>query len=81
LATNHGALPGELAGRSAIFADGAPAPLMTSLAHDMTLAIDASFNGAIFLTTAAVDRALKESMEGERVNKSFGREVSEKEMS
>jgi hypothetical protein len=47
----------------------------------MTLAIDASFNGAIFLTTAAVDRALKESMEGERVNKSFGREVSEKEMS
>jgi hypothetical protein len=28
-------------------------------AHDMTLAGDASFNGRIFLTVAAVDRALK----------------------
>jgi hypothetical protein len=65
VATNHGQL--------AIFADGAPAPLLTSFAasksfyrsvdvtkaHDMTLAGDASFNGGIFLAMAAVDRALK----------------------
>jgi hypothetical protein len=86
--------PGELAGRLAIFADGAPAPPVTSFAasksfcgsvnvinvHNMTLAGDASFNGGIFLATAAVDRALKGSMAGERMNKSFGREVREKEM-
>jgi hypothetical protein len=30
---------------------------------------------------AVVDRALKGSMVGERMNKSFGREVMEKEMS
>jgi hypothetical protein len=87
LPTNHG--------WSAIFADGAPAPPMTSLAasksfcrsidvinaHDMTLAVDASFNGGIFLAETTVDRALKGSMAGERMNKSFGREVREKEMS
>jgi hypothetical protein len=50
-------------------------------AHDMTLAGDASFNGEIFLAVAVVDRALKGSMAGERMNKSFGREVREKEMS
>jgi hypothetical protein len=47
----------------------------------MTLVGDASFNGGIFLAAAAVDRALKGSMAGERMNKSFGREVREKEMS
>jgi hypothetical protein len=50
-------------------------------AHDMTLAGDASFNGGIFLAAAVVDRALKGSMAGGRMNKSFGREVREKEMS
>jgi hypothetical protein len=50
-------------------------------AHDMTLAGDASFNGGIFLAAAAVDRALKGSMAGERMNKSFRREVREKAMS
>jgi hypothetical protein len=50
-------------------------------AHNMTLAGDASFNGGIFLAAAAVDRALKGSMAGERMNKSFGREVREKGMS
>jgi hypothetical protein len=50
-------------------------------AHDMTLAGGASFNGGIFLVVAVVDRALKGSMVGERMNKSFGREVREKEMS
>jgi hypothetical protein len=47
----------------------------------MTLAGDASFNSGIFLAVVAVDRALKGSMVGERVNKSFGREVIEKEIS
>jgi hypothetical protein len=46
----------------------------------MTLAGDASFISEIFLATTAVDRALKGSMAGERKNKSFGREVREKEM-
>jgi hypothetical protein len=86
---------GELAGRPAIFTDGALAPPVTSFAasksfsrsinvtksHDMTLAGDASFNGVIFLMAATVDRALKLSMAGERMNKGFGREVREKEMS
>jgi hypothetical protein len=86
---------GELAGRLAIFTDGVLAPPMTSLAasksffrsvdaintHDMTLSGDASFNCRIFLAAAAVDRALKGSMAGEKLNKSFGREVREKEMS
>jgi hypothetical protein len=36
------------------------------------------FKSGIFLAAAVVDRALKESMAGER---SFGREVQEKEMS
>jgi hypothetical protein len=87
LATNHG--------RLAIFIDGALAPSVTSFAasrvfsrfvdatkaDDMTLASGASFNGGIFLVVVAVDRALKGSMAGERMNKSFGREVKEKEMS
>jgi hypothetical protein len=50
-------------------------------AHDMTLAGDASFNGGIYLVAAVVDGALKGSMAEERMNKSFGREVREKEMS
>jgi hypothetical protein len=50
-------------------------------AQDMTLAGGASFNGGIFLTATAVDRALKASMAGEMINMSFGREVREKEMS
>jgi hypothetical protein len=49
-------------------------------AHNMTLACGASFNGGIFLVAAAVDRALKGSMAGERMNKSLRREVREKEM-
>jgi hypothetical protein len=79
----------------AIFADGASAPPVTSFtislvfdrsvdvtkAHNMTLAGDSSFNSGIFLVVAAVDRALKGSLAGERMNKSFGREVGEKEMS
>jgi hypothetical protein len=86
LATNHG--------WPDIFADGTLAPPMTSFtasmsfcrsvdainAHDMTLVGDASFNGEIFLAAAAVDRALKGSMAGERMNKSIGRELREKEM-
>jgi hypothetical protein len=47
----------------------------------MTLAGGASFNGGVFLAMTMVDRALKGSMAGERMNKSFGREVWEKEMS
>jgi hypothetical protein len=47
----------------------------------MTLAGGASFNGGIFLAATAVDSALKGSMVGERMNKSFRREVREKEMS
>jgi hypothetical protein len=68
-------------GRPAIFADGTLAPPMTSFAasksfsryvdltkaHDMTLVGGASFNGGIFLAAAAVDRALKGSMAGERM--------------
>jgi hypothetical protein len=87
--------PGELAGRPAIFTDGMSAPLVTSFAasdsfcryinatkaNDMTLAGDASCNGGIFLATTVVDRALKGSILEERMNKSFGREVREKEMS
>jgi hypothetical protein len=87
--------PGELVGRPAIFADGALAPSVTSFvasksfprsvdankACDLTLVSGASFNGGIFLVVAVVDRALKGSMVGERMNKSFGREVREKEMS
>jgi hypothetical protein len=87
--------PAELAGRPPIFADGASAPLVTSfvasrafsksvdviIAHDMTLVGGASFNGRIFFAVVTVDRALKGSMAAERINKSFGREVREKEMS
>jgi hypothetical protein len=50
-------------------------------AHNMTLAGDTSFNGGIFLAAAVVDRAWKGSMVGERMNKSFGREVRQTEMS
>jgi hypothetical protein len=84
--------PGELVGRPAIFTDGAPAPPVTSFAasksssrsvdvtkaHGMTLACGASFNSGIFLAAAVVNRALKGSMAGERMNKSFAREVREK---
>jgi hypothetical protein len=84
-----------LAGWPTILADSTPAPLVTTFttsrvfsrsvdvtkAHDMTLAGGASFNGGIFLATAAVDRALKGSMAGERMNKCFGREVRENKMS
>jgi hypothetical protein len=86
---------GELSDRPARGADGAPAPLVTSFAtsksisrsvdatkaHDMTLVGGTSFNGGIFHAAAAVDRSLKGSMVGERMNKCFGREVREKEMS
>jgi hypothetical protein len=41
----------------------------------MTLVGGASLNGGIILAVAAVDKALKGSMVGERMNKSFGREV------
>jgi hypothetical protein len=68
-----------------IFADGTPAPLVTSFAasrvfsssvdatkaHNMTLAGGASFNDGIFLAAAAVDKALKGSMVGKRMNKSL----------
>jgi hypothetical protein len=87
--------PGKLAGLPAILADGTRAPPVTSFiasrvfsrsidvtkAHDMTMAGGASFNGGIFLAVAVLDRALKGSMAGERINKKFGREVREKEMS
>jgi hypothetical protein len=87
--------PGELAGWMAIFTDGASAPSVTSFiasrafsrsvdatkAHGMSLAGGASFNGGIFLAVAAVDRALKGSMVGDRMNKSYGRDLREKEMS
>jgi hypothetical protein len=81
--------PGELASWPTIFADGALAPSVTSFvvskalsrsvdatkAHDMTLQGGASLNGGIFLTVAVVDKALNGSMAGERMSKSFGREV------
>jgi hypothetical protein len=44
-------------------------------AHNMTLAGGASLNGGTFLVVEAIDRALKGSMAGERMNKSLGREV------
>jgi hypothetical protein len=44
-------------------------------AHDKTLVGGASLNSVIFLAAAVVDKALKGSMAGERMNKSFGREV------
>jgi hypothetical protein len=47
----------------------------------MTLVGDVSFNGGIFHVVAAVESALKGSMVGDWMNKSFGREVREKEMS
>jgi hypothetical protein len=74
-----------LASRSAIFADGMSTPPVTSFAasksfsrsidvtkaHCMTLAGGVSFNGGIFRAVAAVDRALKGSMAGERMNKNL----------
>jgi hypothetical protein len=74
-----------LAGQPTIFADGVLAPPVTSFtvsrvfsssvnvtkAHDMTSAGGASFNGGIFLVAATVDKTLKGSMAGERMNKSF----------
>jgi hypothetical protein len=80
---------GELAGRPVIFANGVLTPPVTSLiasksfsrsidatkAHDMSLAGGASFIDGIFLAAAVVDRALMGSMAGERMNKSFEREV------
>jgi hypothetical protein len=87
--------PRILAVQSGIFADGALAPLVTSFAasksfcmfvdatkaQDMTLVGDVAFNGGIFLPAATVDKALKGSIAEERMNKSFGREVREKEVS
>jgi hypothetical protein len=87
--------PVQLAARPTIFIDGAPSPPVTSFAafksfsrsfdatkaHDLTLVGGASFNGGIFLVAATVDSGLKGSMVGERMNKSFGGEVMEKEMS
>jgi hypothetical protein len=54
---------------------------ITSLVASKSLVGGASFNGGIFLAAAVVDRALKGSMIGERMNKSFGRELAKKEMS
>jgi hypothetical protein len=76
---------GELASRQAIFADGAPAPPVTSFvaskalsrsvnatkAHDMTLAGGASLNSGISLVAAAVDKALKGSMAREEMKKAL----------
>jgi hypothetical protein len=90
LAINHGQ-PARGVGQPAVFADGTPPPPVTFVAasksfcrsvdainaHDMTLVGDASFKGRVFLVTAVVHRALKGSMVGERMNKSFGREVRE----
>jgi predicted N-acetyltransferase YhbS len=84
-----------MADQPTIFTDGMPAPPVTSFtaskpfsrsidaikAHNMTLAGGASFNDGIFLAVVAVDRALKGSMVGERMNKSFEKAVREKEMS
>jgi hypothetical protein len=78
--------PWELVGRPSIFANGTSAPPVTSFAasksfsrsidainaHVMTLAGDASINSGIFLAVAAMDRVLKRSMVGVRMNKSFG---------
>jgi hypothetical protein len=47
----------------------------------MTMVGGASFNGGIFHPAVLVDRGLKGSMAGESMNKCFGREVMEKEMS
>jgi hypothetical protein len=87
--------PMEWAGRPTIFTNGTAAPPVTSFeasksfcrfvdatnVHDMTLVGDAFFNGGILLAATVVDRALKGSMAGEMINKSFGREVREKVMS
>jgi hypothetical protein len=91
----HKPWPASHGSWSAILADGTSAPPVTSFissrvfsrsvdatkAHDMTLACGASFNSGIFLVAFVVDRALKGSMVGQRIKKSFGREAREKEMS
>jgi hypothetical protein len=73
----------------AFFTASVPAPPVTSFiaskalsrsanatkAHNMTLVGGAPVNGGIFLVATAVDKTLKGSMTGERMNKSFGREV------
>jgi hypothetical protein len=78
---------GDLASWPTIFGDGMPTPPVTSFAasksfarsvdatkaFDMTLAGGASFNGGIFLAAAVMDKALKGSMAGERMNMCFGR--------
>jgi hypothetical protein len=89
MATNHGR-PTRGVGRPADhLRRGTSAPPVTSFAasksfsrsvdatkaHDMTLVGGASFNGGIFLAAAAMDRALKGSVAGEMMNKSFGRYV------
>jgi hypothetical protein len=45
------------------------------------LVVTSPHHGGIFLTVAVVDKALKGFMVGERMNKSFGGEVREKDMS
>jgi hypothetical protein len=47
----------------------------------MSLVGGASLNDGIFFVATAVEKALKGSIAGERMNKSFGREVKGKEMS
>jgi hypothetical protein len=80
---------------TSLFANGTLAPPGTSLVaskalsmsvnvtkeHNMTMVGGASLNGGIFLAAAAVGKALKGSMAGERINKSFGRELRGKRMS
>jgi hypothetical protein len=80
---------------TSLFANGTLAPPGTSLVaskalsmsvnvtkeHNMTMVGGASLNGGIFLAAAAVGKALKGSMAGERMNKSFGRELRGKRMS
>jgi hypothetical protein len=89
MVTNHGRSARGVGWSATIFAGGTPAPPFTSFAaskglsrsvdvtkaHDMILVGGAFLNGGISLVAAAVDKALKGSMAGERMNKSFGREV------
>jgi hypothetical protein len=57
--------PRELASR--------PASFNVTKAHNMILAGGASFNDGIFLAAEVVDRALKGSVIGERMNESSRR--------
>jgi hypothetical protein len=58
---------------------------MASVYHIVAIHVNINILGtrmeASFPLWTAVDRALKGSMAGERMNKSFGREVREKDMS